>query len=279
MSEDPKNKSWLDKLSAAFTGEPQDRSELVEVLRDAQQRELLNNEALAMLEGVLQVAEMQVRDIMIPRSQMIVIKEDANLDEVLPVIIESGHSRFPVIGSTRDEVKGLLLAKDLLKLYFTNEQAHFNLESILRPTSFVPEGKRLDSLLKDFRRTHNHLAIVADEYGGIAGLVTIEDVLELIVGDIEDEYDQDDDSAFIQKLGENQYRINALTPIEDFNERFHCQLSDEQFDTIGGLILCQLGHLPKKGEKAQIEQFDFTVSQADNRRIQQLEMRRNLCDD
>ncbi len=270
-------KSWFNKLSAALTKEPQTRNDLIHLLRDAQRRELLNNEVLAMLEGVLQVAEMQVRDIMVPRSQMIVIKENANVEEVLPVIIESGHSRFPVIGATRDEVKGLLLAKDLLKSYFAKDHEYFDIHTILRPASFVPEGKRLDSLLKDFRRTHNHLAIVADEYGGIAGLITIEDVLEQIVGDIEDEFDPDKETCFIHKLTENRYQINALTPIEDFNEHFSCQLSSAQFDTIGGLVLNQLGHLPKRGEQARIKDFQFIVTQADNRRIQQLEMSIQAC--
>jgi magnesium and cobalt transporter len=263
--------TWLERLGASLSGEPQDKEALIKLLRDAENRKLLSTEVLSMLEGVMQVSEMQARDIMIPRLQMTVIKADLPLEEIMPIIIDSGHSRFPVIGETRDEVLGILLAKDVLKCYHQHRELSFNVGDIVRPATFVPESKRLDSLLKDFRRTHNHLAIVADEYGGIAGLVTIEDVLEQIVGDIEDEFDPTEE-AFIKKLSESEFTLDAQTPIEDFNEYFHAQLSEEEFDTIGGLVLKELGHLPKRDEQAQIGEFQFTVLNADNRRIKLLRM-------
>lgn len=262
-------RSWLERLSQALLREPQDREQLMELLRDAEQRNLLDAQALAMIEGVLQISEMQVRDIMVPRAQMVVIERDESLQKFLPDVIESAHSRFPVIGENRDEVVGILLAKDLLRYNNPAEQAHFNIVNILRPVAFVPEGKRLDSLLQEFRRTHNHMAIVVDEYGGVAGLVTIEDVLEQIVGEIEDEYDIDDE-AFIKKLGSMQYDVKALTPIEDFNEHFNANLDDSEFDTIGGLIIHAFGHLPKRNEAITIDRFRFKVLHADNRRVRLL---------
>ena len=259
-------RSWIDRLSHALLGEPRDREQLVHVLREAQMRGLFDADALSMIEGVLQVADMQVRDIMIPRSQMVVVSRDASPEQLIPVAIESGHSRFPVVGESRDEVVGMLLAKDLLRYSSKNEGQHFSIREMLRPAVFVPESKRLNVLLKDFRASRNHIAVVVDEYGGVAGMVTIEDVLEQIVGEIEDEHDIDEET-FIRKFNESNYAVKALTPIEDFNEYFGTSFSDEEFDTIGGLVTAQLGRLPKRGETVVLENMSFQIVRADNRRL------------
>lgn len=264
-------RSWLERLSQALLREPQDREQLVELLRDAEQRNLLDAQALAMIEGVLQISEMQVRDIMVPRAQMVIVEEKTELKDFLPSVIESGHSRFPVIGENKDEVIGILLAKDLLAYSTAETQDNFNMREILRPAVFVPESKRLDKLLQEFRRNRNHMAMVVDEYGGVAGLVTIEDVLEQIVGEIEDEYDIDDES-YIKQHSRTQFIVKALTPIEEFNQHFNAHLTTENFDTIGGLVTHAFGHLPKRGETIQIDQFRFKVLHADNRRIRLLRM-------
>ena len=262
--------SFLGKLKKAFAQEPADRVELIESLRESQQRHLLDADALTMIEGVLEVSEMQVRDIMIPRSQMVVVERDAALNEILPVIVKSAHSRFPVIGDGKDEVEGILLAKDLLA-YALDGGKSFNVRDVLRPAAFIPDSKRLNVLLKDFRASRNHMAIVVDEYGGIDGLVTIEDVLEQIVGEIIDEHDVAEDS-YIMKHSDVSFTVKALTPIEEFNEYFECELSDEDFDTIGGLMMRSFGHLPKRGEKCEIGRFHFKVLHADSRRIHLLQM-------
>jgi len=265
------SRSWLERLSFALLGEPKDREQLVELLRDAQQRELLDPEALTMIEGVLQVAEMQVRDIMVPRAQMAVVERDAALDQILPIVIESAHSRFPVIGDNRDEVVGILLAKDLLAYYGQDNAKNFNVRDILRPAVFIPESKRLNVLLKEFRASRNHMAIVVDEYGGVAGLVTIEDVLEQIVGEIVDEHDIEED-AYIKKHNDNVYAVKALTPIEEFNHYFFAEFSDEEFDTIGGLVMNRFGRLPRRGEVISIDRFRFKILNADSRRIHLLQV-------
>jgi len=267
-SKDGKTRSWFGKLSQLLTGEPQDRDELLEMLRDARQNELLDGDALSMIEGVLQVSEMQVRDIMIPRSQMVVVEIDAPLEQTLPVVIASAHSRFPVVGETRDEVLGILLAKDLLPLFVNQngEEPRLNMRELLRPAVYIPESKRLNVLLKEFRASRNHMAMVVDEYGGVAGLVTIEDVLEQIVGEIEDEHDFEDD-LYILDHKDGQHIVKAITPVEDFNEHFGTQLSDEEFDTVGGLIMNAFGHLPKKDETIELSGFLFKVIRADNRRV------------
>mgnify|MGYP000898460800 CR=1 FL=1 len=262
------HRSWFDRLSQALLREPRDREQLVGLLRDAQQRSLLDADALGMIESVLQVSEMQVRDIMIPRAQMVVVSKDAATEEMLPIIIESSHSRFPVISDSRDEVVGILLAKDLLRYRFDGSST-FDIKDVMRPAVFIPESKRLNVLLKEFRASRNHLAIVVDEYGGVAGMVTIEDVLEQIVGDIEDEHDIDED-AFIRKRSETRYVLKALTPIEDFNEYFGTAFSDEEFDTIGGRVVQAFGHVPKRGESVVIDSFEFKVLRADNRRVHML---------
>jgi len=256
---------WLDRLSDALLREPQDRKQLIGLLRDAKNRDLMDSEALAMIEGVLQVSEMQVRDIMIPRSQMVVVEIDDKPETFLPHIIESAHSRFPVIGESRDEIVGLLLAKDLLQYAF-NKKINFNIKDNLRPAQFVPESIHLDALLREFRQTRNHMAIVADEYGGVAGLVTIEDVLEQIVGEIEDETDVEE-GPYIHPIDEIHFTVKALTSIEDFNEYFNTNFNDDEFDTIGGLITHQFGHVPNRDETVQFKQFNFKILHADNRRV------------
>ena len=269
-------KSWFERLSQVFTGEPQDREQLLDVLRDAQQRNLFDHYALAMIEGVFEVMEEQVRDVMIPRSHMIVVEEDAKLEEVLNIVVPSGHSRFPVIGDNRDEVIGILLAKDLLQ-FATEQTEQFNLRDIIRPAVFIPESKRLNTLLREFRTNRNHMAIVVDEYGGTGGLVTIEDLLELIVGEIDDEHDQED-GINIRPHGEDGYLVAALTEIEEFNEFFQCDFDDEEFDTVGGLILGHLGHMPKRGEKVEFNDFQFKILGADSRRIHRLQVSRVQSD-
>lgn len=274
MDDDSKNKqrTWLERLSDFLVREPKDREQLMEILRDAGERDILSADMLHMIESVLQVAEMHVRDVMIPKAQMIVIESNSPLNSLLPMVIESGHSRFPVTDSNTHDVIGILLAKDLIK-YSLNTQTSantFDINQIIRPAVFVPQSKRLDVLLREFRVSHHHMAIVIDEYGHVAGLVTIEDVLEQIVGDIEDEYDTDEDDE-IKKQGDGTYVVKATTPIDDFNEYFSSELSDEEFDTIGGLILQGFGHLPKRGEILKIDHFQFKVLHSDNRRIHLLE--------
>jgi magnesium and cobalt transporter len=275
MESDPSSngsgqRSWLERLGQALAGEPKDRQQLIDLLRDAQRRNLLDADALGMIESVLQVSELQVRDIMIPRAQMVVVNRDDTPAEILTVIIESGHSRFPVIGENRDEVVGILLAKDLLR-YRLDEAQRFDIRELLRPAVFIPESKRLNVLLNEFRASRNHMAIVVDEYGGVAGMVTIEDVLEQIVGDITDEHDIEEGS-FIRRRSETVYVVKALTPVEDFNEYFGTSFSDEEFDTIGGLVTHAFGHLPKRGESVTLSQLRFKVLRADSRRVQLLEL-------
>lgn len=264
-------RSWLEKLGQVLAGEPRDRNELIEILRDAAERRLLDLNSLGMIEGVLQVPELRVRDIMIPRSQMIVIEQDMPLEQILPIVVTTVHSRFPVIGENKDEVLGILLAKDLLVYAFDDKQKPFNLQDVLRTAVFVPESKRLDVLLQEFRLNRNHMAVVVDEYGGVTGLVTIEDVLEQIVGDIEDEHDTEDDS-FIKKYSEDSFAVKALIPIDEFNEYFGLDLQDKEADTIGGLLLREFGHLPKRGESIEIQGYRFRVLRADSRRIHLLQV-------
>ncbi len=250
-------------------GEPKDRDELMELLRDAQQRKLLDADAFTMMEGVMKVSELQVRDVMIPRAQMVILEHDWSLERLIAEIVESGHSRLPVIDETKDNVIGILIVKDLLSHTFDRRET-FDLSALLRPAKFIPESKRLNILLKEFRSNRLHMAIVVDEYGGVAGLITIEDVLEEIVGEIDDEHDTDDASAFIRSQGD-VFIVKALTPIEDFNEHFKAALSDERADTVGGLVMMELGRLPKGGETVDLGRFHFRVLRADNRRIHLLE--------
>lgn len=268
MSEDNSSnghKSWLEKLAQAFAQEPKTRQELFELLREANRNKLLDNDALAIVEGAIQIADLQVRDIMIPRSQMISIKACQTPEEFLPAIIDAAHSRYPVIGENNDEVLGILLAKDLLPLIL-KKPGKFDLRSMLRPCNFVPESKRLNVLLKEFRANHNHMAVVIDEYGGVAGLVTIEDVLEQIVGDIEDEHDVEEDS-YIRPLPTGDYIVKALTPVDDFNDFFNSGFSEDEFDTIGGVVMSAFGHLPKRNEIIEVDRMRFRVLNADSRRL------------
>jgi magnesium and cobalt transporter len=267
MSDDASRSGWFRRLVGG--GEPRDRAELVEELREASSRGLIDADALAMIEGVLGVSDLQVRDIMVPRSQMVVINRDDPAAKILPVVIESGHSRFPVVGEDRDEVAGILLAKDLLRFFVEDEPAEFDIRECLRPAVFIPESKRLNVLLKEFRVSHNHMAIVVDEYGGVSGLLTIEDVLEQIVGDIGDEYDIDEGEG-IRKEADRTWTVPALTRIEDFNQAFGTRFSDEEFDTIGGLVLHELGRMPRRGEAIQIGGLELKVTRADRRRIETL---------
>lgn len=271
-TESAESKSWLDRLSHVLLREPQDREQLVNLLRDAEQRELLDADALSMIEGVLQVSELQVRDIMIPRTQMVALESDKSLDDILPVVIQSGHSRFPVIGSDRDEVIGILHAKELLK-YSSDREEAFEIRDIIRPPLIVPESKHLNVLLKEFRLNRNHMAIVVDEYGALSGFVTIEDIIEQIVGEIADEFDVDEE-AYIKKHSETQFIVKALTPIDTFNEYFDTHFDDEEFDTIGGLVISYFGHMPERGEAVKINHFQFKILRADNRRVHLLEMKR-----
>ncbi|OPX56706.1 HlyC/CorC family transporter [Oceanospirillum multiglobuliferum] len=279
MSEDRSSNSqgqssWLKNIMTSLTGEPKTRRELLEFIRDAEQRLQLDAEAMNIIEGALQINEMQVRDIMIPRSQMVAVKDGQSPEQFLPVIIESAHSRFPVIGENADEVLGVLLAKDLLPLILKKDRSDFQLKDFIRPASFIPESKRLNSLLSEFRVKRNHMAIVVDEYGGIAGLVTIEDVLEQIVGEIEDEHDVDEDDMDIRAIDEQKFIVKALTPIEDFNEHFHTDFSEEEFDTIGGIVMQRFGHLPNRNETTVLNGLEFKVVNADNRRIRLLQVQK-----
>lgn len=267
----PAGLAWFTRLKQALLREPADNEQLVELLRTAQEKNLFDADVLAMLEGVLHVDDMQVRDIMIPRSQVVMLARDSRPDVLLRSIVESGHSRFPVIGESRDEVVGILLAKDFLLYAFEQSDSLLNVRNILRPAIFVPESKRLNVLLKEFRNNRNHMAIVVDEYGGVAGMVTIEDVLEQIVGEIEDEHDVEEEDT-IRKHSEVHYTVKALTPIEDFNEYFNLSLSDEEFDTIGGLVVHQIGHLPKRGERVVIGNLLFKILRADSRRVHMLQL-------
>jgi magnesium and cobalt transporter len=267
----PATLGWLAWLKQLLLREPANTEQLVDLLRAAQRRNLMDTDALAMLEGVLQVDEMQVRDIMIPRSQVVFLERDASPVALVQTITESGHSRFPVIGDSRDEVVGVLLAKDMLPYTSGRGEGRLSVRDILRPAVFVPESKRLNVLLKEFRSSRNHMAIVVDEYGGVAGMVTIEDVLEQIVGEIEDEHDVEEDYT-IRRHSEVHYTIKALTPIEDFNEYFGTHYPDEEFDTIGGLVVHQIGHLPKRGERTVIDNLLFKVLRADNRRVHMLQL-------
>jgi magnesium and cobalt transporter len=261
----------LERLGAILMRAPEDREQLVDLMRSAYERNLIDADALGMIEGALQVSELQARDIMVPRAQMDMIDLHETRDQIVPKVVESGHSRFPVYGDSKDDIVGILLAKDLLR-YFTGAQV--DLRAMLRPAVFVPESKRLNVLLRDFRRNRNHMAIVVDEYGGVAGLLTIEDVLEQIVGEIEDEYDlaEVEDNIVADRNG--VYRVKAQTEIAAFNESFSTRFSDEEYDTVGGLLLSRFGHLPKRGEEIAIDKLKFRVLRADSRRIHSVRVER-----
>lgn len=266
MNEPPKP-SWLERLSTLLLREPEDRDQLVALLHSAFERDLMDADALSMIEGVLQVSEMRVRDIMIPRAQMDVIDIAETPETFIPFVIETAHSRFPVVDKEKDDVVGILLAKDLLRYYAGEE---FNVRDMLRPAVFIPEAKRLNVLLKEFRACRNHIAIVVDEYGGVAGMVTIEDVLEQIVGEIEDEFDYDEDEDNIFADAQGRFRIKAHTEIADFNTALGTDFTDEDYDTVGGLVIHKFGRLPKRGERIVFDNLTFTVLRADSRRLHSL---------
>ena len=269
---DADNRTWLDKLKSLATGTPASREELTDLLRSAQQRELLDDEALSIIEGALVVSDMQAREIMVPRSQVVFVRLDSTPEEFLPKIIESGHSRFPVVDENPDNVLGILLAKDLLPLALEDNRARFNMRDLLRSFTPIPESKRVNVLLQEFRKKRSHLAVVLDEYSGISGIVTIEDVLEQIVGDIEDEYDYNEEDDFIKPHKDGSYTVKAQTLIQDFNQQFGCNLSDEDLNTIGGFVTQKFGHLPKRDEVVETENFKFKVLNADRRRIHLLQL-------
>ncbi|MCA1926454.1 MAG: CBS domain-containing protein [Thiobacillus sp.] len=268
MESDSSHKpSLMERISHWLMREPEDREQLIELLHGAYENSLMDADALAMIEGVLQVSEMRVSEIMIPRAQMDVIDINDPPAQFIPFVIETAHSRFPVIDKDRDDVIGILLAKDLLRHYAESDD---DIRGMLRPAVFIPESKRLNVLLKEFRSNRNHIAIVVNEYGGVAGLVTIEDVLEQIVGDIEDEYDFDETEDNIIREKDNVFRVKAGTGIDDFNQTLGAQFSDEEFDTLGGLVVSRFGHLPKRGESVKFDGFQFTVLRADSRRLHAL---------
>jgi magnesium and cobalt transporter len=270
-NDEPPSTSWWAKLRRRLRrclgGSPQTREEVLEFITRARDAGLLDHETQDTIQRVLQVAELRVRDIMIPRSKMVVVDRSDTPEQFLPVLIESAHSRFPVVDGERDKVIGILLAKDMLRYFEDREAGSFNMRDMLLPAVFIPESKRLNVLLNEFRASRNHMAVVVDEYAGVAGLVTIEDVLEQIVGDIEDEHDIEEEADMILQRGENEYIIKALLPLEEFNEYFHTGYSDEEVDTIGGLVIQQLGHVARRGETVQVDQFNIEVLHSDSRRI------------
>jgi len=261
----PTHRSWWDRLGHMFSGEPRNRDELIEELRTAQANGLLSNDTLTMVEGAIKVTELSVDDVMVPRAQIVSLPVDAPLAEIMAAVVESGHSRFPVHGEDKDEVLGILLAKDLLKYFGQSECG--DVRALLRPAVLIPESMRLNVLLAEFRLTRNHMALVVDEYGGVAGLITIEDVLEQIVGEIDDEHDDEEDPILATQLDEGVFAVSALTPIADFNEVAGAHFSDEEFDTIGGMITSEFGHLPSVGEEITMGDFVFRVTDADDRRV------------
>ena len=265
MEEPPPKSGWLERLGALLIRKPEDREQLITVLHSAFERNLLDSDALSMIEGVMQVSEMQARDIMVPRSQMDIVDISETPEKFIPFVIEAAHSRFPVTEGSEDNIIGILLAKDLLRYYASEEE--FAMRNMLRPAVFIPESKRLNVLLKDFRSNRNHMAIVVNEYGGVAGLVTIEDVLEQIVGEIEDEYDFDEEEDNIVMESDGLYRVKAITEIENFNEVLGASFSNDDYDTIGGLVLNKFGRLPIRHESVVIGHFKFTVQRADSRRL------------
>jgi magnesium and cobalt transporter len=260
---------WLRRITQQIAGEPQDREDIVQLLREASERGLIDADAQAMLEGVLDVADLQVRDIMVPRAQMVIVRRDDPPARILPVVVESGHSRFPVMDENRDDIVGILLAKDLLRLSGGGKRERFDIREYMRPAVFVPESKRLNVLLKEFRGNRNHMAIVVDEYGGVSGLVTIEDVIEQIIGEIDDEFDVEDDQN-IRKEAERQFIVRGVTRLEEFNEYFGTQLTEEGVDTVAGLVMQKLGRLPRRGETLSLDGLELRIVRADRRRIDAL---------
>ena len=272
---DSPRKGLREWLSDLFSDEPANLSDIVTVLKGAAERQLIDLDVLNIVVGALHVGEMHARDVMIPKSSLVVLNEDQELKELLPIIVESRHSRFPVIGESLDDIKGILHAKDLLPLMMEEERQKFSMKDCIRSASVIPESKRLNDLLQEFRSTRNHMAVVVDEYGQVSGVVTIEDVLEQIVGDIEDEHDVDEDTLVTQ-IEPSIFHVKALMPIEDFNERFATNISEEEFDTIGGIVLQAFGHMPERGEEIEVASINFEVLNADSRRVRLLRVKTNL---
>ncbi|AIF47270.1 HlyC/CorC family transporter [Dyella japonica] len=262
----PAHRSWWDRLGHMFSGEPRNRKELIDELRTAQANGLMSPDTLTMVEGAIKVTELSVDDVMVPRAQIVMISADAPVPEILGTVVESGHSRFPVHGEDKDDILGILLAKDLLRLVGNGD--HFDIASVLRPAVLIPESMRLNVLLAEFRHTRNHMALVVDEYGGVAGLITIEDVLEQIVGEIDDEHDDEEEPTLMHEQSGGGWVVSALTPIADFNEQTGAHFSDEEFDTVGGMCTSEFGHLPEVGEEIVIGDYLFHVTEADDRRVQ-----------
>lgn len=276
FSSDSGRESWIDKIKALFGAKSLDKKGLIDQLRLAQDEQIIDVDALSIIEGALQVGDMQVREIMIPRPQIAMLTTKSSLEEILQIVTEAAHSRFPVIGENSDDVIGILLAKDLIPLLLAkNNSKRFNIKDIVRPVTFIPEYKRLNVLLKEFRENRNHMAIVIDEYGGLAGAVTIEDILEQIVGEIEDEYDVDDED-YIKTTDGESYIVKALTPLDEFNDYFHSNLSSEEMGTIGGILLNQFGHIPSRNERIGIGPYVFTILNADGRQIRLIEVSSSL---
>lgn len=276
-SSDPGLQSWIDKIKAFFGDQLTDKKNLIEQMRLAQQAQIIDAEALSIIEGALQVGDMQVREIMIPRSQIATLSTKASLEEILKIVTETAHSRFPVTGENSDDVIGILLAKDLIPLLLeANDATRFNIKDLVRQAAFIPESKRLNVLLKEFRENRNHMAIVVDEYGGLAGAVTIEDILEQIVGDIEDEHDIDEED-YIKTADGERYIVKAITPLEDFNDYFHSSFSSEEMGTIGGVLLNQFGHIPSRNERIGIGPYVFKILNADGRKIRLIEVSSSLA--
>jgi magnesium and cobalt transporter len=269
LNKEDETQSWFERLKQFLHLEPQNKEQLIELLRDAHARLLIDSETLAMIEGAILFAQMKVRDIMLPKKQMVCVAQNTPLQEVLSIVSQSGHSRFPVTGDSADDIIGILHAKDLLR-FQARPNVPFDLLDIVRQTTFVPESKRLDLLLSEFRMNRNHMAIVVDEYGSVAGFVTLEDIIEQIIGDIADEFDIDEE-AYIKSHGNAQYIIKAHTPIDEFNEQLNAQFSDASYDTVGGIVMANFGYLPKRGESITIEQFEFKIINADARRIKLVE--------
>ncbi|HET6554255.1 MAG TPA: transporter associated domain-containing protein [Dyella sp.] len=272
----PAHRSWWDRLGHMFSGEPRNRKELIEELRAAQANGLMSNDTLTMVEGAIKVTELSVDDVMVPRAQIVMLSAEAPLRDILDTVVESGHSRFPVHGEDKDDILGILLAKDLLK--FVGNGDHFDIGTVLRPAVLIPESMRLNVLLAEFRHTRNHMALVVDEYGGVAGLITIEDVLEQIVGEIDDEHDDEEEPALMHEQSEGGWVVSALTPIADFNEQAGANFSDEEFDTVGGMCTSEFGHLPEVGEEIAIGDYLFHVTEADDRRVQAFRVTRRKED-
>ena len=274
---DPRPKSWIDKLAQVFSDEPTDTNSLLELLRNAAQDQVLDGQALSMIEGALQVSSMQVKDIMIPRPKVVSVPADTPTEEIVRLVSQSSHSRLPVLGESVDDIKGILLAKDLLQVNLESHNENFEIRNIIRPVTFVYEDKRLNILLKEFRETRQHMAIVNDEYGSMCGIVTIEDVLEQIVGDIEDETDIDDED-YIREFDKNNHIVKALTPLSEFNEYFRTNFSDEEFSTIGGLVIQEFGRIPERGEITSVGPFQVTVLNADSRQIKLIKVNSTSVD-